>query len=214
MVEREAVRLGVQYQIAGKFTSFVATETDPENPKNTVSRKIGLIEPQESYAQTSQPRWKSIPIGSGGGAFSKPLGGLSPVVTVDESRFIPYCSELSDSSALNASAHEDDGKVEETDPMQKIIALQTFEGYWNLDATLLEIVGLSAQHKAPKGVVSKVWAAMLAITFLEGKLVGDKEAWEMVVEKARGWLKDMEKGQEKVFEEKWRLAEQLVMGAE
>ena len=73
---------------------------------------------------------------------------------------------------------------------------------------------MSAEHEAPEGGESKVWAAMLAITFLEGKLAGDKEAWEMVVEKARGWLKDMEEGQKGVFEEKWRLAEQLVMRAD
>ena len=42
-----------------------------------------------------------------------------------------------------------DAKTEEAegvDPLQKIIALQTFEGYWTLDVRLLEVVGLSAQH--------------------------------------------------------------------
>ena len=32
IIEREAVRLGVEYQIAGKYTSFVAVESNTENP--------------------------------------------------------------------------------------------------------------------------------------------------------------------------------------
>ena len=85
-----------------------------------------------------------------------------------------------------------DAEAEESGPLQKLIALQTFEDYWKLGARLLEVVGLSAQHKAPRGTDLKVWATVLAITFLERRMAGDKEIWVMVVEKARGWLKDME----------------------
>ena len=106
----------------------------------------------------------------------------------------------------------EDAKAEETDPIQKIVALQTFEGCWNLDAPLVEVVGLSAERKAPEGMDSQVWATVLAITFLMGKMTGDKEAWEMVVNKARGWLEGMEEGRERVTEEKWTLAEKLIMG--
>lgn len=58
---------------------------------------------------------------------------------------------------------------------------------------------------------SKVWATVLAIYFLEGKMAGDKEAWDMVVEKARAWLEGTE---ERVSKQKWTLAEQLIMGAD
>ena len=40
MAEREAVRLGIQYQIAGKFTSFVAPEMKPETPGKAVFGNI------------------------------------------------------------------------------------------------------------------------------------------------------------------------------
>ena len=72
-------------------------------------------------------------------------------------------------------------------------------------------MGLSAQHKVPRGVDSKVWATVLAIYFLQGKMAGDRKACDMVVEKARAWLEGME---ERVSKQKWTLAEQLIMGAD
>lgn len=74
--------------------------------------------------------------------------------------------------------------MEETNPLQRLTALQTFEGYWSLNAQLLEAVGLSAQRQAPQEADPKVWATMLAITFLDVKMSGDKEAWVMIIEKA------------------------------
>ena len=250
MVEREAVRLGIQYQIAGRFTSFVATETDPRNPVNNVSRKIGIIKQQAAYAQTAQPNNMSLfgapssggtlamPVGSGSGAlfgsatstpFSGRSGGslfgamkstrssarMSTDIRAPRKQSARVGSSLfSGGPSLDASiSDKEDTKAEEKDPLQKIVALQTFEGYWNLDAPLLEVVGLPVQHEAPQGVDPKVWATVLAISFLEGKMAGDQEAWEMVVEKARGWLKEMEEGQEGGFEEKRKLAKEFVMGS-
>ena len=273
MVECEAVRLGIQYQIAGKFTSFVATETDPENPQNTVSRKAGIIEetdisPHASYApQTLLPLpRRGVTSGAQSSALQStvqaygrsshpksPLlshvpGGAPPVrgrasdegasnvmsKTPERGELFSFGSTMSHghqsspmaarklkvSSLSVGQAHrtrlgdEAITKAEETDPLRNLIALQTFDGYWNLDTPLLEIVGVSVQHKAPQGVDSRVWAAVLAITFLEKKMASDKESWEMVVEKARGWLKDVEEGEEEVLQEKWTLAERLIMGAD
>ena len=120
-------------------------------------------------------------------------------------------------STAASQASDDEGedkKAKETDALQKIIALQTFEGYWDFDARLLEAVGLSAQHQVPQDVDNTMWATVLAITFLEEKMRGDEETWVMLVEKARGWLKDMEEGKEVNLEENWTLAKQLIMGAE
>lgn len=256
MVEREAVRLGIQYQIAGKFTSFVATETDPENPKNTVSHKAGVVveaegsaSPDESFCEsfipcsaslTTTPQTKSNggslfgatvsmastpqPKSSSGSLFSASLQPMSSGGYLFSSSLQPMSSGGSlfgaslqrkssggslFGAAANASTYDRDTKVDEADPLQKIIALQTFEGCWNLEAPLLDVVGLSAQHNVPQGVDSKVWATVLAITFLEEKMAGDKESWEMLVEKARAWLEGTE---ERVFEGKWTLAKQLIMG--
>lgn len=301
MVEREAVRLGIQYQIAGKFTSFVATETDPENPDNTVSRIAGLAEkahpsssgsasydrmslfgaqysasnfsaPGYSGAFSSELAYEGLEEeedvaeegaeegvgGDGGGGAGQASGALlsasvtnyslstsvsNPRARDESFGSIPYTgafsstpspvsnppargglfgsipstggdSRFSATQAQDTQTDETITKVEETDPLQKIIALQTFEGYWKLDAPLLEAVGLSVEHNTPQGVDPKVWASVLAITFLEKKMASDKESWEMLVEKARGWLKDAEQGEEDSLQEKWTLAERLIMGAD
>ena len=271
MVECEAVRLGIRYQIAGKFTSFVATETDPENPQNTVSRRTGIIEetdisrhasyaPQtllplprrmvtsgvqssalQSTAQTyghsahpKSPLLSHVPGGAppfrarasdelSSNVMSKTpaRGELFGSTMSHEHQSFPVAARKLKVSSLSAGqtnrtrmSDEAITKAEETDPLRNLIILQTFDGYWNLDFSLLEIVGVSVQHKAPQGVDSRVWAAVLAITFLEKKMASDKDSWEMVVEKARGWLKDVEEGEEEVLQEKWTLAEQLIMGAD
>lgn len=245
MVEQEAVRLGVQYQIAGKFTSFVATEKDPE--KNTVSQKTGMFEEADTIQQVTHARSVKYkrhfppPTGSLFSASSSAYYQSAPAeIIIDESTLVPFSSEMSSpqpmaarratrgtprkqlaskaASAFSAPmAHNAvmsegvDEEVEETDPLQKIISLQTFEGYWILDAPLMEVVDLSPTPV--QGVDSRVWATVLAITFLKMKMAGDKEAWEMVVEKAIGWLKEMEeKGHGEVSEEMWTVAEKLIMG--
>ena len=302
MVEREVVRLGIQYQIAGKFTSFVATETVLGSRGSTVTREAGIIEGADSSpsriqrisgfgapasgALLSSTSSKFGAPASGGGLFggstsqtfknvtkkskkgaSASGGGLfggftSPNFGAPASRGLfggsmantpapggesrsatstqqqsynhkykrssageraPHKSmAASKSEALPSSAvqtqgaptyEEMDAEAEESDPLQKLITLQTFEGCWNMDARLLEVVGFSAQHKAPQDTDSKVWATVLAITFLERRMAGDKEVWVMVVTKARGWLKDMEGRENRGLEDEWTLAKQLILGA-
>ncbi len=250
MVESEAVRLGIQYQIAGKFTSFVATETVSEDPKNTALGNpdtIGGADPGPSriYTWYDQPVQPLQPTGislssasTSGAAFSASTSGalFSGPTRLFSASMSPPRKALSGSgsdtlgamasfrsatstkqalSAVPSRSRFNAGPAgnapidnEKTDPLQTVIALQTFEGCWVLVARLLEVVGLSAQHKAPQDVDSKVWATVLAITYLEGKMAGDREAWVMVVEKGREWLKDMD------LEEKWTLAKQLIMGTD
>ena len=268
MVEREAVRLGIQFQIAGKFTSFVATETAPQTSGKLVTRAADIIEGADlsepmisaqcqefgalqsvgsgrfSASGFAQPVRSGAP--AGGGLFrgflphmpipSRPaagdarscstaapatggLFGLSmPNTTGNQiaSKALPK-RKAALSLAVRASgapiAEETDAEAEKTDQLQKIIGLQTFDGCWNLDARLLEVVGLCAEHQSPHDMNPTVWATVLAITFLEGRMPGDREAWVMVVEKARGWLKDMEKGQDGSLQQ-WKLAKHLVMGAD
>ena len=267
MVEREAVRLGIQFQIAGKFTSFVATETAPQTPGKIVTRAADMIEGadlSEPMTSAQVPKFGALqfvgPERFGASAFAQPVrsgapaggglfGGSVPYMPTP-SRSAPgdarFCSTAApttgglfgvsmpknprNQNALMALRKrkaalplavrapgapfgaEADAEAEKTDPLQKIIGLQTFDGYWNLDARLLEAIGLSAKHQAPHDINPTVWATVLAITFLEGRMPGDQETWVMVVEKARGWLKDMEKGQDGSLQ-KWTLAKQLVMGA-
>lgn len=269
VVEREAVRLGIQFQLAGKFTSFVATETVPQTQRKAVTRATDIIE----GADLSGPKFRAHFPNSGAGALQSvgpgrfgasalaqpvrsgaPAGGGLFSGSVP-SMPIPSRSAAGDARFCNTAGpatgglfgvsmpkttrnqvasmalpkrkaalplavrgpgvpivEQMDVEAEKTDPLQNIIGLQTFDGHWNLDNRLLEVIGLSAEHQAPHDMNPTVWATVLAITFLEGSIPGEREAWMMVVEKARGWLKDMERGQDGSMQ-KWTLAKQLVMSA-
>lgn len=69
------------------------------------------------------------------------------------------------------------------DKLRDIIALQTFEGFWEWSAELCGIVGIKEDEKK-----DSIFATAMAVRFLEVKLKGEKDVWELVVEKARGWL--------------------------
>ncbi|OCK85183.1 VIT-domain-containing protein [Lepidopterella palustris CBS 459.81] len=85
-----------------------------------------------------------------------------------------------------------------------LIDLQTFEGFWELDPVLLATVGVSetqaAKMATENGWDRKVVATALAVAFFEKKLGGEKDAWELVVEKAKGWLEEQVQGTVDVVE--------------
>ena len=103
---------------------------------------------------------------------------------------------------------------EEKDPLQKLIALQTFEGFWEFDAPLLNVVAVSGQHKVPEGLHLRLWATILAITYLEKKMGAEKEAWEMCVDKAKDWWAGVGVEDGKAVDGWWKWAEKLVTGTE
>ena len=137
----------------------------------------------------------------------------SPIVMVEESYKV--ASQDMHASANVPSSYdgmeaevdeEDDGFEEEfddftppkldppkRDSLDELVTLQTFEGWWTLDDALLRVLKLSrgeAEKDVPGDVRLEVWATVLAVRFLEGKLADRKDAWELVVEKARGWLEE------------------------
>ena len=103
---------------------------------------------------------------------------------------------------------DDDGTLDQ------IIAMEKFEGSWELSDRLLKILRMgSAAKKVPKGVEDEVWATLLVILFLEKKMMHEKETWEMVAEKAKTWLE----GQGVVFAEEDGVCEQartVICGSE
>ncbi|KAL0259468.1 hypothetical protein SLS55_005205 [Diplodia seriata] len=138
---------------------------------------------------------------------------------------------------------EEDGGADAAEaslsPLQRIVALQTFEGSWELDRRLLSAVGglpgvndgdgdgdamadamraLGCDGPAADGValmvVRKVAATVLAIAFLRLKVAEEEEAWELVVEKAEDWLNDGSGVGEEVVRAMKEKAEALVKGKE
>ena len=300
IVEREAVRLGVEYQIAGKYTSFVAVESNTENPEYTKTLESDIGQPPSTdqladtpdYSLSSQSyarcRVSSSASGSSlfGSAYSNSVGQLSIPTSVSYSMASPMGAASSNKrcrivqtarqstggmaprkqlatmaarraapsappppapkknsnangrgllggggamrhrkvlpeNTIDYSDEEIDADVvrhgtvpEEKDPLQKLIALQTFEGFWEFDAPLLNVVAVSGQHKVPEGLHLRLWATILAITYLEKKMRAEKEAWEMCVDKAKGWLAGDGVEDGKAVDGWWKWAEKLVTGTE
>jgi hypothetical protein len=80
--------------------------------------------------------------------------------------------------------------------LNAVIALQTFEGYWDLTTKLCVLLSASEDqaNELAHEISGKVVGTALVIAYLEGRLQGMKGSWELVVEKARGWLEGMGEG--------------------
>jgi hypothetical protein len=79
------------------------------------------------------------------------------------------------------------------DPLQALIETQTFEGFWEWTRELCTVLGVdkTAVESKVTGFDTKVLATALAVHYFEAKLSKDKDSWEMIVEKAKGWLESM-----------------------
>lgn len=161
----------------------------------------------------------NTPFGSGGGGGGAGNGLFGNIVASPMSSGGQAARKLELASRVTdplAPATGDDGtteEVEEADPLQKMIALQSFEGCWKFNDKLLKAVWLPEQHQVPEGVALNVWATILAITFLEKAMEDQTEAFEMVVEKARGWLDTQAGGDRKAVEEAWKRAKESIGGS-
>lgn len=83
------------------------------------------------------------------------------------------------------------------DPLDTIISLQNFTGFWEFKKELLSVCGIGKSAAAGTMLASassgqpsrgQVWATILAIAFLERKMTSEKDTWELIVDKAKGWL--------------------------
>ncbi|KFA46803.1 hypothetical protein S40293_05574 [Stachybotrys chartarum IBT 40293] len=264
MVEREAVRLGVQYQVAGRWCSFVAVqdkdrsaskrtpvdETDGEDdfdfqimqastgPKEVpqwkqnlvskssyaaakpLSRSSGMPLPSMGYSfktlastMNSAPRGGTLFGGFGGSALTSTRNAVEPIAQADSlsrSRAVPqgwglehrFLSRSDKGAAPKASPAPPPpapggrgSAVSNTTPQGSTLArlalLQSFSGSWSWTAELEQILGVT-QKQATQDMqqhTSEVTATVCVLTYLKKKLAGDREAWEMIAEKAENWLK-------------------------
>lgn len=108
----------------------------------------------------------------------------------DEAKVMP---SMDDNMAVNAKA-----SLEEQ--VHQVIGLQSFDGSWQDSeqlALLLDLRGKEVQIKAlfsdigdlPASV--NLWMVMVttcAVAWFETAAKAEEEVWEMVVEKAKGWI--------------------------
>ncbi|KAG0247877.1 hypothetical protein DFQ27_001453, partial [Actinomortierella ambigua] len=79
-------------------------------------------------------------------------------------------------------------------PLEALIELQTFEGFWEATDELAGVFGLTLDKIEQEAKVLgnnedlRRIATALAISYFESKLQKDKDTWELVVDKAKSWL--------------------------
>ena len=119
-------------------------------------------------------------------------------------------------SVIDNGAHEDEDEAEvdesrtlsfgenvasltDTEKMHKIIDLQEFDGSWRISDKLLQLVGVSYDLIAGLSLGNGAGTAV-AIAWIKGKVASEEDVWEMVVEKALGWLASQLGGEGKADE--------------
>ncbi|KIX04165.1 uncharacterized protein Z518_07719 [Rhinocladiella mackenziei CBS 650.93] len=101
-----------------------------------------------------------------------------------------------DKLSLDATSNEgvdvDTSSLSDVGKMYKIIDLQSFDGSWSLSNKLLQLFGLSQDQVqnllSGAGDDESVRATALGIAWLKIKVPAEKDVWEMVVDKAEGWI--------------------------
>lgn len=142
--------------------------------------------------------------------------GLAPPVNqVDDATLAQYQREMECAACmpLPDDLEEDDDSGSSAPPppappapafnaetaLKTLITLQTFSGSWSWSRELEGVLGVKAEEltkmSLPTAVMNHVQkddvvATACAVVFFKSKLRSEEDTWEMLVEKAEGWLAD------------------------
>lgn len=133
------------------------------------NQQMGSARPHASFLKFNPFKAKSSP--------SKRQRNLSEADDGARSRSVPEVGEAS-------SVPTDEQR------MNQILSLQSFDGSWRDDKRLFEVLNLKKEDvQAFLGETERTtMATLLAVAFLEAKMATAEGVWEMVVDKAKGWL--------------------------
>lgn len=257
MVQREAVGLGVEFQVGGKWCSFVAVQEDKQGERagETGAEELGefeIVHPPEPIKPmmfgAAAPRRRMMAMPAAASAFAAPpppapsgamsatsfgmnapggFGSLqsvhshshsmgrsasrsSPPSSLDTASFdAEFSASARDQgpqeaafgapegldmfrSALDGGGAKGKRSSGQGSPLDALAALQTFVGSWSWGPQLEQVLGLTQREAAGKvpGLQGDVLATLCAVSYLRRRLAGDKDAWELMVDKAESWLED------------------------
>ncbi|KAI1361164.1 von Willebrand factor type A domain-containing protein [Xylaria arbuscula] len=169
IVQREAIRLGTKYQIAGKWCSFIAVQGEEafepitfKGPQYVTGFQTGGLAPRRQLA--SKAARKSAP--------------STAMVWETDTR--------SDTRAdMRSEYREPDPRDKK---MRAIIKLQNFDGSWEWEQSLLDITGADLSKAKTPIQESAIAATALAIAFFRIYMHHAESTWELIVEKGVSWL--------------------------
>jgi Ca-activated chloride channel family protein len=195
-VKEEIVRLGVTYGLVSRETSYVAVE-ERENP------------------ETGEMTLKKVPI-----ALTRGWGGLEPGGDVMLSAAPPAMLMESSVSSLSLGgacfsremprdirdaltmfrrgpSEPSARAVEATRPLDRLVALQKADGFWDLDEELATLLGapLREVEEALAGTLGdpallrRAAATALALLWLERYAAEARDEWRLLALKASLWLR-------------------------
>ncbi|KAF1736142.1 von Willebrand factor A domain-containing protein 5A [Beauveria bassiana] len=165
-VAREAaVKLGVEYQVAGKWCSFVAVKRrgDKSAPDAASSdvRDSTLDSGQEEYDEDSDEEESFCLVGDVSASLAAPGGA-------------PQHRSMNIMAARRA-------------PM--MFSMAAAPSPWTWSTALEELLGVTREVAGEQlDVEAETAATVCAVAYLEAKLADEQEVWELVVDKAREWL--------------------------
>lgn len=256
IVEREIVRLGTMFQVAGKHCSFVAVEKNTQDG-TTTTRKMSEVSQRpltsthrpasqkfgRSSGRMKAPAFRSAysvqassvqhhmqdqacmatPMNTTGASLlstssSGGLFGNSPSRMRRDQSDVP-CAYSLEGLVVDKKVADVVGAMSPLQKMQRLISLQAFTGSWSASKHLLTIISHGAKKSLSKSGVKEVvtdviaanshrewtdnlsdndYATVLAIGWLEVVMKDENDVWQMVVEKARGYLEGRVDGSDQV----------------
>lgn len=201
MVEREAIRLGTKYQVSNKWCSFVAVEEQEGGMKVKSMVEDFQVVPEGGGMASSVPF--TLPVAPvilqprGATRIGRVTAHRAPrrQLASKAMRRAPP-SDTRCASGRGSPPCDDDKFSMPLHVLGQLVALQTFSGNWAWTKQLEEIIGAEEQKLkelgwpgcADENEDARVSATICVILFFRSKLAGEKETWEMVVEKAENYL--------------------------
>ncbi|KAI1841438.1 hypothetical protein JX266_012367 [Neoarthrinium moseri] len=190
MAEREAVRLGVQYQVGGMWCSFVATGSDyvPKKPRPTEA-KLGRT-------RRAAGMYKDISYYDLAGTMMCDLGNVRPEsLALMSSKYEPRRVQPDFSETEPAGDLQEEDQLSET-KYQALVNMQNFEGYWEWNHGLVSNMGWKADKIQPVAMQKlsddakdeKIVATACAIAWLRKGMAAKEDSWELLVKKAVAWM--------------------------
>lgn len=209
-VKEEAVRLGVRYGLASRWTSFVAVEKR-EAPVEGESelRRIPLALTKGWGG--SDELTSMVSVASFGAAGGAPAAAFAPAAFEEAMSMDLGASEdgvtldhLDDGAAVAFSPSFEQSQPSASStakrPFDDLVLLQRADGSWQLDEVFADAIGqtlLELEKSFPacigdRGEARRAWATALAIEWLEVNASDWRDEWDLLRAKAQAWLERCE----------------------